>query len=90
MYVLFVYTGTVFEFSYVLFVDTNIVVSNALNKKKKRRRKRYFKHVYGKIIDSIAKLLFNTHITKTMVYVIIMYFSFLKNRLIGVDVVLYW
>lgn len=63
MYVLFVCTDIVFEFSYAIFVDTNIVVSNALNKKK-RRRKRYFIHVYGKIIDRIAKLLFNTHITK--------------------------
>lgn len=39
MYVLFIYTGIVFEFSYVLFVDTNIVVSNTLNKKKKEEEK---------------------------------------------------
>lgn len=39
MYVLFIYTGIVFKFSYVLFVDTNIVVSNALNKKKKKKKK---------------------------------------------------
>lgn len=38
MYVLFVCTDIVFEFSYALFVDTNIVVSDALNKKKEEEK----------------------------------------------------
>lgn len=38
MYVLFVCTDIVFEFSYALFVDTNIVVPDALNKKKEEEK----------------------------------------------------
>lgn len=38
MYVLFICTDIVFEFSCALFVDTNIVVSDALNKKKEEEK----------------------------------------------------